>query len=319
MYRGRKYPFSYILGWSVSRYEKFNLCKRQYYFDYYARRHDKEVSPEKLEFLKSLTSIPLEIGNVVHDTIALQLRRIQKGAKPQSASEMLNYASQLMDRMVREKNFMEIYYKQSASGGQIDSDYLKTQVESCLNSFLRGSWYQWLISNPAHRPQDWLIEPDDFGEVRIDGLKAYCKVDFLLPIPGGDLYILDWKTGKAGGEKHRRQMMGYVLYAKDMFQAAADQIRTVVVYLGNPPPAGQELVQSFSEDELQEFTQQIRAETEEMYQYCEDIERNIPKPKEFFPKRVGNICAYCNYQELCFPDQTGDSESDVQISYLPGM
>ncbi len=293
MYRGRKYPFSYTLGWSVSRYDKFNVCKRQYYFDYYAKKHDNEVSPEKLEFLKSLTSTPLEIGNIVHDTIALQLRRLQKGTQPQSASEMLNYASQLVDRMIREKDFLEVYYKQQE---KIDSDYLKTHIEACLNSFLRGSWYQWLISNPAHRPQDWLIEPDDFGEVRINGLKAYCKVDFLFPILGGDLYILDWKTGKVGGEKHRRQMMGYVLYAKDMFQAVADQVRTVVVYLGDDY---QELVQSFSEDELQGFTQQIKTETEEMYQYCEDVERNIPKPKELFPKRVGNICTYCNYQELC--------------------
>ncbi len=288
----RKYPFTPILGWSVSRYDKFEMCKRQYWYDYYAKKYDREVSPQKLEFLKSLTSTHLEIGNLVHDAIATQLHRLTKQT-PQDRADVFNYAGYLVDRAIRNKTFLEVYYKQQE---QIESDELKARVRICLENFFESPWYRWLTEDGAHRRNEWVIEPNDFGEVRINGLKAYCKVDFLFPAPEGNLCILDWKTGKVDREKHRKQMAGYVIYAQDIFKAEAERVRPVVVYLGG---TYEELEHSFTLDELDEFTQQIGAQTREMREYCENIEENIPKPKDAFPRHQWKLCAYCNYQELC--------------------
>ncbi|MCL0059562.1 PD-(D/E)XK nuclease family protein [Dehalococcoidia bacterium] len=289
----RKYPFTPILGWSVSRYEKFDRCKRWYYYDYYARKHDKDVSPQDLAFLRSLTSASLEIGNAVHDTIATLLRRLKRKTSPIDTEKVLNYSSSQVDRAIEGKNFLEVYYGQRET---IDAADLKDRVGSCLKNFFGSRWYEWLTGEAIPGRSSWIIEPGDYGELRINGLKAYCKADFLFPITEGNLCILDWKTGKADRERHRRQMMGYVLYARDIFKVAADEVKAVIVYLDEP---NEELESSFSGSELDEFAGQIAKETEEMYRYCENIEENIPRPKSFFPKQAGRLCAYCNYRELC--------------------
>ena len=43
-----RYEYSDILGWSVSRYDKFCLCRRQYYYDYYGK-YDAEFPRFKKE------------------------------------------------------------------------------------------------------------------------------------------------------------------------------------------------------------------------------------------------------------------------------
>jgi len=289
----RKYPFTPILGWSVSRYDKFQNCKRQYWYDYYARKYDAEIPPQKLAFLRSLTSTPLEIGNLVHDAIATQLHRIRKGTALQDVASVLEYSFYLADRAIADKTFLEVYYEQQP---KIDVDDFKNRLRKCLQSFFDSSWYRWLIEGTDHLRADWIIEPNDFGELRIDGLKAYCKVDFLFPTTAGDAYILDWKTGRTDPQKHRQQMMGYVLYARDVFGMPTDQVNPVVVYLGE---VYAESTHHFTTDELNELADQIRAETQQMYDYCRDIEENIPKPKSEFLENVNKLCAFCNYQELC--------------------
>ena len=289
----RKYPFTSILGWSVSRYDKFDRCKRWYYYDYYARKYDEDISPQHLTFLRSLTSAPLEIGNAAHDTIATLLRRLKKSITPIDIGKVLDYSSSQMDRAMEGKSFMEVYYGQQE---RINADELKEKVGSCLKNFFGSRWYEWLIGEAIPGSSSWIIEPGDYGEMRINGLKAYCKVDFLFPITEGNICILDWKTGKADREKHRRQMRGYVLYARDIFKVAADEVKAVIVYLGEP---SEEVENTFSESEMDEFAEQIAKETQAMYEYCENIEENTPRPRSFFPKQAGWLCAYCNYRELC--------------------
>lgn len=202
------------------------------------------------------------------------------------------------------KNFLEVYYGQQE---KIDADDLKDRVGSYLKNFFASRWYAWLTGEAISDRGNWIIEPQDYGELRINGLKAYCKVDFLFPIAEGNLSILDWKTGKVDQGKHQRQMMGYVLYARDIFKIAAHEVKTVIVYLSEP---NEEMENSFSERELDEFAGQIAKETEEMYRYCEDIDENIPRPKSFFPKQAGQLCAYCNYRELC------ESEEEVKRAVI---
>ncbi len=77
MLKVKRYQFSSILGWSVTRYDTFIACKRMYYYQYYAK-FDPDYLRMKIDELKNLNSIPLEIGNIVHDTISTVLRRLLK-------------------------------------------------------------------------------------------------------------------------------------------------------------------------------------------------------------------------------------------------
>jgi hypothetical protein len=169
-------------------------------------------------------------------------------------------------------------------------------VERCLKNFLESERFQWIVRKAVHHKAGWVIEPPGFGETRVDGWKAYCKVDFLFPVDGA-IHILDWKTGKQDEKKHRKQMIGYSTWASYHFSRDPAAIVPVVVYLS---PQYSERALAVNEFDLQEFTAAVAAETREMYAYCVDIDRNLPQPKDAFPKTPRTaVCRFCNYRELC--------------------
>ena len=77
----KRYAYTPVLGWSFSRYETFSNCKRKYFYNYYAK-HDTVFDIKKILFLKKLTSIPLEIGNISHEVIEGVLKRLIKTTEP---------------------------------------------------------------------------------------------------------------------------------------------------------------------------------------------------------------------------------------------
>ena len=62
-------------------------------------------------------------------------------------------------------------------------------------NFLESERFEWIKESAISEIENWIIEPQGFGESRLDGLKLYCKVDFLTPFDG-KIVILEWKTGK---------------------------------------------------------------------------------------------------------------------------
>jgi hypothetical protein len=169
----------------------------------------------------------------------------------------------------------------------------------CLIRFLESPRFDWIRTRALEKPDDWLIEPPGYGETRIDGMKAYCKVDFLFVVDGR-VVILDWKTGKRDEEKHGRQMIGYSAWAMHHLEVEASQIDPVVAYLR---PEYDEMTMTPTREQLLEFTEGIRAETEQMYAYCRDVHQNLPLEKSEFPL-IENLrfCSFCNFKELCGRD-----------------
>ena len=186
----KNFPFTSILGWSVSRYDVFKNCKRQYFYSYYPK-FDKEIPFTKIQKLKSLTSVALETGNIVHDSIRDLLVRLQKTAKPISRPRFLQYVNKMAEDYCNSKTFCEVYYKQKES---VTAQDLIPQIN------------------------------------KINNYKAYCKVDYLIPVKD-NIYILDWKTGKPDIQKHSRQLIGYSLWASYHFNTNAKNITSTVVYL----------------------------------------------------------------------------------------
>ena len=90
------YEFTPVLGWSISRYEVFDKCKRQYFYTYYPK-HVPGVPFYKMAALKDLTSVPLEIGNVVHDILEAFLRRLQKSDSNIDENRFLEFAREKTD------------------------------------------------------------------------------------------------------------------------------------------------------------------------------------------------------------------------------
>jgi len=288
----KRFPYTDILGWSISRYDKFLNCKRQYFYDYYGK-FDKEFSVEKIQQLKALTSTALEIGNIVHDTIRDLLIRLQKTAKPIDKKRFLQYTLNKTKLYCNSKTFSEVYYKQTEI---IDETTLFPAIEKILNNFLYSSRLKWIFETAIKTSPYWIIEPDGFGETRINNYKAYCKVDFLIPTED-KIFILDWKTGKKDIAKHSRQLIGYALWACYHFNVSCENVFPTISYL---QPAFEEYNVNLTENDLNLLSEQVVEETNQMYQYLTDINKNIPKEKECFEKTQKTfLCKYCNYKEIC--------------------
>lgn len=296
----KNFPFTRILGWSVSRWDTFTACKRQYFYQYYGK-HDQE-NLLAISRLKELTSIPLEIGNVTHKILEILLHRLQISAVPIDEKRLVDFAVHRMKLILQGKVFSEIHYGQLNSIDEENSILPKVQL--ALQNFVHGERLPWLFEKALATKDQWIIDPEGYGECRIGavpeandpGLKAYCKVDFLFPI-GDELHIIDWKTGKKDDAKHTRQLRGYVAWAYSQFNREFSKIKPTVAYL---LPEYQERSMLVSEDDIEVFTDAIKEETEEMYKYCADVNENIPLPKaEFEMTENRNICRFCNFRELC--------------------
>ncbi|MDD5644616.1 MAG: PD-(D/E)XK nuclease family protein [bacterium] len=287
-----RYKFTPILGWSVSRYDTFSRCKRQYYYQYYGR-YDKDAGLPKINFLKSLTSIPLEIGNVTHDVIANMLKLAKKDPEKVKYKSLIDFSENECRRQLLGKEYFEEYYKQK---NEVALDDIFPKVKLCLDSFRSSAWKSWLFKEGLKEREKWIIEPGDFGETRVDGLKAYLKVDFMFP-KDDRITVLDWKTGKKDLYKHGNQLVGYTYYAMQYFGAGVGKIDARLVYLGENY---EEEETSINEFDISRFEEKVKTETGDMYKYCGDVENNVPLGKDEFRMTENlNICRFCNYKELC--------------------
>ncbi|MDR3307051.1 MAG: PD-(D/E)XK nuclease family protein [Endomicrobium sp.] len=287
----KKFPYTDILGWSISRYTRFSNCKRQYFYDYYAK-YDKENPLEKIVFLKGLTSKALEMGNIIHDVIRDMLQRFQKSSKPINKDKFFKYALNMTEKYCVAKTFFEHYY----NGDLISVQDIYLKVKSILEKFLNSPRFSWIEKNAVPQRSEWVIEPPGFGETRINNYKAFCKVDFLFPVDD-KIYIMDWKTGKADDIKHSKQLIGCSLWANYHFEKKAADIVPMVAYLY---PEYKERNVKINDASIFEFANTVQSETKDMYEYLTDIEKNIPKDKKEFPvAREAFFCKYCNYKEIC--------------------
>lgn len=306
-YSFEKYPFTPILGWSISRYELFNKCKRQYYYTYYGK-YCKDVPLHKINQLKEMTSVPLEIGNVIHDVLEAFLRRLQKSDERIDEKRFFEYAEKNARQYFAEKQFIELYYGYERA---LSMEYVIDKINSCLNNFINSSCFNWIFMAALHDRENWIIEPEGYGETRLNGFKVYCKMDFLLPVDGC-IHILDWKTGKRDEVKHGLQLTGYAAAAAALFKAEWKNILPRIIYLY---PEFDEFSISVGNSEQEKFYRLIEEQTHEMYALCSDVERNTPLDLSSFPLQPSpTLCKQCKFRELCFPDfRTTSKSSDGDL------
>ena len=172
------------------------------------------------------------------------------------------------------------------------------KIQRSLENFLASDRFAWITRVATGNANDWIIDPPGYGETRLGDLKLYCKVDFLLPV-NGVFHILDWKTGKPDAIKHRNQLVGYASWASYHFDIDPSTVRPTIAYLH---PDYKEMEEAFNTFDLESFAIQVRAETDEMYSHCTDVDGNIPVDQASFPMIDNSvICGMCAFRGLCYP------------------
>jgi len=292
----KPFEFTPRLGWSATRYDTFSVCRRRYYYQYYAK-HDHEFAPRDVEERKALVSVPLQIGAVVHEVIGTLLGRLRLSGAEIDQVKFFDYAERAALHSLKATTFEEVYY---GNRPEISRGDLFPKVEQSLQNLLTSERLQWLSQTAIQASADWIIEPPGYGETRVGDWKAYCKVDFLFPVDG-IYHIIDWKTGKREAEKHRRQLIGYAAWATYHFEIEPERVSPSIVHLH---PDYHEVQETFNGFDMDSFGIQVAAETEEMYAYCRSVEENLPLDKGKFPLIDDErICSFCNFRGLCFPDR----------------
>jgi CRISPR/Cas system-associated exonuclease Cas4 (RecB family) len=220
------------------------------------------------------------------------LQRFQKSSKPINKDKFFKYSYNLAERYCNAKTFFESYYNNDLVSVQEIYD----RVKLILENFIESKRFAWIEKYAVAESSEWIIEPAGFGETRINGYKAFCKVDFLFPV-ADKIFIMDWKTGKPDEEKHSKQLTGYSLWANYHFAKPASSIEPIIVYLS---PAYSEKSVAIDDKKIESFANLVESETKEMYGFLSDIEKNIPKDKkEFHLTGSSFFCRYCSYREIC--------------------
>ena len=233
------------------------------------------------------------------------MHRLQKSDSDIDEKRFIEFAKQKTDLYFSTKTFLETYYGMTAA---IDADAAFEKISLCLKNFVGSPIFTWLFMKAITNKDNWMIEPPGYGETRLDGLKAYCKMDFLFPVDN-DIYILDWKTGAKDAYKHSHQLIGYAAAASSNFSIPWNTIFPKIVYLS---PVFEEFELTLSEQDFSGFFERIRQQTDSMHAFCSDIENNIPLPMEnFAPTPSSPICRYCNFQELCFDKKNASLKRDA--------
>jgi hypothetical protein len=288
----KTFPFTSELGWSVSRFEIYHTCKRKYFYRYYDK-YDQEFDIKRIARLKSMTTIPLEIGNIVHDVVESILHRLQKSSSPVQMEKLEQFVFARTQEYVSSKEFSEIHYKELET---IDAQDLGQRAFQSVKNIVTSDRFEWIRNLPQSSKDRWIIEPPGYGETRIENIKAYCKVDFMLPHERV-IYILDWKTGKQDLVKHRKQLIGYALFARYHFNHDFDEVIPIVCYVRD---GFEEVRPEITTEDITDFIDTMKTETLELKSLNQDVFKNTPKPKEEFTCTENlHACRFCEFRELC--------------------
>ena len=289
----RTFDYNPLLGWSSSRLDVFEICKRRYYYQYYSK-YDHEVPANRIALFRSLVSMPMETGGIVHEVIKVLLNRLILSSTALDTDKFYDFAKRTAKHAIATKTFEEVAYGERPA---IHLDDLFPKIRECLENLLGSNRLLWLQRDALPSKNDWIVDPPGFGETRIADLKAFCKVDFLFPT-SDHFHIIDWKTGKPQATKHRRQLVGYASWASFHLETEPERVRPTIAYMH---PNYSEIEETFNSYDLDSFAIQVREQTEEMYKYCQDVQENIPHPKQRFPMiDDSRICAFCSFRGICY-------------------
>lgn len=294
--------------WSKSRHDRFEECRRAYWYAYYASWGGWEApagSPEReLYVLKKLSSRWQWAGSLVHEALKGMLSRARRTGEVRPLDELLAGTRQRARARwaaSREKGY---WREPSPSGGLVEHEYGEPVpdqewkriwdevVEGSLRAFYRSEVLDRIRAVPGDR---WLAV-DELDHWLFEGTKIWVAVDFAYLDADGLVNLLDWKTGRER-EVDRVQMAVYALYAGEKWKAPPQRVRAGLVYLG---AEGAPRVEVASDgDALEACRAGIRGSIGAMRELLDDPARNRGSVGRFPQREEREACARCPFRRPC--------------------
>ena len=302
-YERREHP---AFSWSHSRRGTFEECPRKYYYHYYGSHNgwedDAPQDARRAYRLKKLTSLPLELGYVVHRAASVALAVYSRGATLTVDNLYLTVRDRLnrvwqesQDRAGWErlpshrKMFREFYYGDGIDRAELSD--ARGQLMQCLTNLLESVSFREAMESRV-------VAIEKFSTaLRVDEVDVHAVPDLVYQRDDGLWTIVDWKSGNAPDESRgREQALVYALYVRGNHATGESKIRGRIEQLAH----GYADHYEFTDDDLQGCVETIRHSIKAMKGCLSDVGLNELLAKEAFPMRWGTWpCRLCNFYELC--------------------
>ncbi len=294
-------------SWSKSRHEKFEECRRAYYYQYYGSWGGWEApagSPvRELYVLKKLSTRWQWAGSVVHESLRRMLRRARATGRFQPLSELLagtHERARTQWSVSREKSY---WRESSAIAGLVEHEYgdpvpdsewkrvYDEVIEGSLRAFYDGPILPRIQDTP---PDRWLVV-DELDSWSFEGVKIWVALDFAYRDAEGRTHILDWKTGKERQVDHT-QVGIYALYAQQKWNVSPDQVVGGLVYLSGK---ADRVEVKADPDALRTCEEEMRQSIAAMRQVLHSPEENLARMDRFPQREQRESCRRCAFRRPC--------------------
>lgn len=293
-------------SWSYSRHKTFASCNRQYYYAYYAGHNgwlrDSSATQKQAYRLKKMLTLPLAVGQIVHDLLAKTIQDFHLNNEYTNATQLEQRARQMLNTIYRNSKQLTDWYKRPSKHAifqevyyvkQLDKDllsYYNALLLPYFENFLRSPTVQYVTEQPITFKQ-----LEDFSYMRIDGTKIFVVLDLLYVDAQNKWHIVDWKTGKPSADD-REQLMLYAHYVHTHYAVAYEDIVLHLEYLAT---ATNETF-TVNEKMLANIFYLFEQSTLHMKSLMADIIENEPLAEEDFdPQPTSGKCMRCNFLEIC--------------------
>jgi CRISPR/Cas system-associated exonuclease Cas4 (RecB family) len=298
--------FKNDFSWSISRDRIFQICPRQYYFNYYAYRSGWERdAPERtrqIYILKNLKNRFMWAGEKVHDCIKHTLTNLRRSISVLDVEQIISITLNQMReefRSSREKRYLThtktcALFEHEYDVSILDADWKKTadNMELCLRNFYSSETFDMLKVLPR---QMWL-EVEDFSSFNLNNTKIWAVLDCSFRTEDGGVTIIDWKTGRSISEDVSMQLSCYAMYAMDKWGIDPENVKLIEYNL----LSNQSVEFTVGASEIENTKAYIAGSIADMQSLLTDVANNVPKEEKAFQK-VGDerIRTNCNFRKVC--------------------
>jgi hypothetical protein len=295
-------------SWSKSRHEKFEECRRAYYYQYYGSWRGWEAEPgspaRELYVLKKLSSRWQWAGSVVHEAIRQLLTRARVSRDFLPLEEVLGQTrtrARAQWATSREKSY---WREASRITGLVEHEYgepvpdaewrriWNEVIEGSLRAFYSSRTFEDLRRVPVQR---WLTV-DQLDSWNFEGVKVWVAVDFAYRDTDERIHLLDWKTGREREVDHT-QVGIYALYARQKWGVSEEAVVGGLVYLG--ANQGERVDVQADTAALAGCQDQMRQSIVAMRALLDDPLRNLACMEHFPQLADRDGCRRCSFRRPC--------------------
>ena len=199
----------------------------------------------------------------------------------------------------------EHYYDEKVGGEKFGE--VADKIYTALENFCSSKDITNMLLNP---PDQWrsvdeltkynltnlLDQPEDQNTYFYKDIPIWCAIDFAYTDFKGDLWIVDWKTGKENSEELKIQLASYAIFAQQEWQIPLDKIHLCGVFLNS---GGTLKEYKLTPDEIENARQTMAVSARKMLIELDNQADNETSQSHYPCDPDDFKCRFCNFKGIC--------------------